>query len=205
MMSKLILGLGVILLLICCKQADLGPLPIIGDRPDLNGEMIDHKIRPFSFVDQLGDTITNAKLADKIHLVDFFFTSCPSICPKVTKQMLRIYDYTEKYDDVILVSHTLDPKRDTEEVLKLYADNLDIDHDRWLFLRGGQEEIMEIANEDYFIAALEAPNAPGGFDHSGKIILLDKNAKIRGFCEGTESESVDKMMKTIDRLRKEYE
>ena len=80
-----------------------------------------------------------------------------------------------------------------------------IDHNKWLFLRGEKDEIMEIANEDYFIAALEAPDAPGGFDHSGKIILLDKAAKIRGFCDGTDPESITQFMKTIDQLQKSYE
>lgn len=188
-----------------CKQQATGPLPIIGDRPGPDGEMIIHEIRPFTFVNQIGDTITNDHFKNKIYLVDFFFTSCPSICPKVTRQMLRIYDHISAYDDVILVSHTIDPKRDTPEVLKAYADNIDVSPERWLFLQGDKDETLEIANEDYFVAALESPDAPGGFDHSGKIILLDKKAKIRGFCEGTEPASVDKMMAMIDQLRREYE
>ncbi|MEL6122450.1 MAG: SCO family protein [Bacteroidota bacterium] len=90
-------------------------------------------------------------------------------------------------------------------VLKLYADNLSIDHTRWLFLTGDKDEIMDLANEDYFVAAMESPDAPGGFDHSGKILLLDKDARIRGFCEGTDPESVDQMMLLIDELGKTYE
>ena len=181
------------------------PLPIIGDRTYPDGTVDIHTIRDFQLVNQLGDTITNRDFENKIYLIDFFFTSCPSICPKVTKQMLRLYDHVREYDDVILVSTSIDPIRDTPEVLKRYADNLNIDDSRWLFLTGDKDEIMELANEDYFVTALVAPDVPGGFDHSGKIILLDKSARIRGFCEGTESESVSGMMKMIDQLRAEYE
>lgn len=187
-----------------CKPTDTGPLPVIGNQTDLNGNVVEHKIRPFQLVNQLGDTIQNADLSGKVYVVDFFFTSCPSICPIVKKQMLRIYKHTEKYPDFLLLSHTIDPKRDSVTVLKNYADNLEIDHERWWFLTGEKDSIYALANEDYFIAALEAPDSPGGFDHSGKLILLDKSGRIRGFCEGTEPESVNGFMKTIDRLMKEY-
>ncbi len=181
------------------------PLPIIGDRIDLSGNTVVHKIRAFTFTNQLNEQVSNITYQDKIQVVDFFFTSCPSICPLVTAQMKRIYNHVEDMGDVVLISHTIDPKRDSIPVLKKYADNLKIDHNLWHFLRGPKDEIMEIANEDYFIAALEAPDAPGGFDHSGKIILLDKNAKIRGFCDGTDPDSVSDFMKAIDKLRKSYE
>lgn len=191
--------------LYCCQDNKPKELPVIGDRVDLEGNKVVHKIRPFSFVNQLGDTISNSTFKDKIYVVDFFFTSCPSICPLVTAQMKRIYDHVANEGDVLLVSHTIDPKRDSVSVLKKYADNLEIDHQIWHFLRGPKDEIMEIANEDYFIAALEAPDAPGGFDHSGKIILLDKEARIRGFCDGTDPESVTNFIKMIDQLRASYD
>lgn len=192
-------------LLMACEQTDRPELRYIGDIIEPDGSVTPHEIRPFELVDQLGRKITNEDLKGNIHLVDFFFTSCPSICPKVTKQMLRLYDHVEEMDDVLLISHTIDPKRDSVAVLKLYADNLSIDHTRWLFLTGDKDEIMDLANEDYFVAAMESPDAPGGFDHSGKILLLDKDARIRGFCEGTDPESVDQMMLLIDELGKTYE
>ncbi len=187
-----------------CTHNHNKPLPILGNQEDLDGTIVEHRIRDFSFVNQLGEMITNQSLENHIYVVDFFFTSCPSICPRVKKQMLRIYEYTADYDDFKLMSHTIDPKRDSISVLKRYADNLDIDHNRWYFLHGNKDEILTIANEDYFIAALEDANAPGGFDHSGKLILVDKNRRIRGFCDGTEADSVTKFFKTIDRLRSEY-
>jgi len=119
--------------------------------------------------------------------------------------MKRIYDHVANRQDIVLVSFTIDPVRDSVTVMKKYADNLNIDHDKWLFLTGDKETTMEIAHEDYFIAALEDKDAPGGFDHSGKIVLLDRNAKIRGFCDGTDPKSVTAFMKTIDILNKTYE
>lgn len=179
-------------------------LPVIGDRTDLEGNVDVHKIRDFSFVNQQNETITNIDVADKVYITDFFFTSCPSICPKVKKQMLRIYDKVKDNTDIILVSHTIDPKRDSVEVLYTYASNMGIDHDRWWFLTGDKEELLDIA-DDYFVAAYEDEEAPGGFDHSGKIIMLDKNGKIRSFCDGTDPESVTNFMGDIDLLLKEYE
>ncbi len=193
--------IGVVLF--ACKS-EPKTLPIIGDRMDLNGEKVVHDIRDFEFVSQLGDTITNADVDGKIYMTDFFFTSCPSICPKVKKQMLRLYEKVKGNEDILLVSHTIDPKRDSVAVLKTYADNMGIDHDQWLFLTGDKEELLDIA-DDYFVAAYEDPEAPGGFDHSGKIILLDKAGKIRSFCDGTDPVSVDRMMKDIDILLAEYE
>lgn len=195
----------VALLLISCEGSNKGPLPYIGDRVGLNGETVEHVIRPFEVTTQIGKTVTNKDVRGKIHVVDFFFTSCPAICPKVTAQMLRIYKATEDDKDLLLLSHTLDPKRDSLPVLKAYADNLEIDHDKWLFLRGGKGVAIELAMEDYFVAAMEDDDAPGGFDHSGKILLLDKQERIRAFCDGTDPKSVDRFIKTIDRLKQSYE
>jgi protein SCO1/2 len=205
-MNKVIYGLLVTLsitLIVACTEKKM-ELPIIGDRTDLDGNIVKHRIRDFKFVNQLGDTITNSDYKNKIYVVDVFFTSCPSICPKVMKQMLRIYDQTKDMPDVMLVSHTIDPKRDTPDVLKKYADNFNIDHNRWHFLYGDKDQVFEIANEDYFVAALEAEDAPGGYDHSGKIILVDKDRRVRSFCDGTDPASVTEFIDDIILLRKEY-
>jgi len=197
------------LLFTCCLihscQAPVKELPIIGEREELpNGEIKYHTIPDFNFISQVGDTITRAAFYNKVYVADFFFTSCPSICPKVMKQMLRIYDHTSDNSKVKMVSHTIDPKRDTPEVLRLYASNLKIDHSRWYFLTGDKDELLDIADE-YYVAAFEDPDAPGGFDHSGKILLIDTKGHIRAFCDGTDPEDVDDFMKDIDILMKEYE
>jgi len=201
---KQLLTLVVLTLFLSC-QSGPSDMPYIGDREELDGSITVHSIRPYQLTNQLGESVNNESYKGKLQVVDFFFTSCPSICPKVASQMKRIQTHVDGYEDVILISHTLDPKRDTLSVLKRYADNIGADHELWHFLRGDKDLVMDLANEDYFVAAMEAPDAPGGYDHSGKILLLDKEARIRGFCDGTDPSSVDKFMKDIDKLRQSYE
>ncbi|MBT8231641.1 MAG: SCO family protein [Saprospiraceae bacterium] len=189
--------------LISCS-VDQQKLPILG-RMNIEGtDTILHKIPKFNFINQDSNYVTNQDLEPYIYVSDFFFISCPSICPLVKKQMLRVY---EKYKDnpkIKMVSHTIDPKRDTPKKLSKYAEKLKIDTDKWMFLTGDKGEILDIA-DDYFVAAFEDADAPGGFDHSGKIILTDTKGHIRAFAEGTDSDDVTDFLKDIDLLLKEYE
>lgn len=203
-MIKYLLFAATVLFISCQENNSSDSLPYIGDRTELDGTVLQHEIRAFSFTDQLGRTVSNGDLAGKIYLTDFFFTSCPSICPKVKKQMLRIYDKVLDNDDILLVSHTIDPKRDTPEALKTYSDNMEVNHDKWRFLTGDKEELLDIA-DDYFVPAYEDQEAPGGFDHSGKVLLIDKAGRIRSFGDGTEPKEISKLMKDIDILLTEYE
>lgn len=173
-------------------------LEILGNKKEVNGEMVYHTIPDFSFINQDSAVVTNATFENKAYVVDFFFISCPTICPKVKKQMLRIY---EAFDDapIALLSHTVDTKRDTVGRLKHYATNLGVSTDRWHFVTGNKAEIYDIA-DDYFSIVVEDKYAPGGFDHSGRLILVDKNRHIRSFCDGTNPEDVDKFMMDIEAL-----
>ena len=175
-------------------------IPTISDSGDTTAYMIPE----FSLVNQDSALVNNGSLADFIYISDFFFMSCPSICPKVKKQMLRIYDKFEQNPQVKLVSHTIDPKRDTPARLKIYAENLEVNTDKWFFLTGHKDTMMDLAHA-YFVSAMEDPEAPGGFDHSGKILLVDKNRHIRAFADGTEAKEVDAFLIKINQLLKEYE
>lgn len=117
--------------------------------------------------------------------------------------MLRIYDEYQSESILKLVSHTIDPKRDTPEALKIYAKNLDVNTDKWMFLTGEKSELLDMADE-YFVVAFEDADAPGGFDHSGKILLVDKKGHIRAFCEGTDPDDVSEFIKDIQSLIDEY-
>ena len=178
-------------------------LPILGFRDvDTKGDTIYHTIPDFSFIDQDSQVITNKTLENKIYISDFFFIHCPSICPKVKAQMMRIYDKYKDNDKVILLSHSIDTKNDTVPALKVYANKLEIETDKWHLVTGDHDLIYAIADE-YFVAALVNEDAPGGFDHSGRIILVDEKRNIRSFAEGTDPESVTKFMLDIDKLLKE--
>ena len=193
----LLLALLAVLGLTACNTDQ--SLPILGNH-DIDGkDKTDHSIPDFSFVNQDSNEVTNATFADKAYVVDFFFTSCPTICPKVKKNMLRLYDKYEGENQLALLSHTIDVKRDTVGKLKLYAKNLGVNAERWHFVTGDKDEIYTIA-EDYMSLALEDPNAPGGFNHSGWLILVDDQRHIRSFCDGTDAKAVDKFMEDIDWL-----
>jgi len=203
MIRYLICAISLICCISGCYTSDNTPLPVLGNPEIVGGDTIPHTIGPFSLLNQDSILITNASFSDHIYLSDFFFMHCPTICPKVKKQMLRVYDRYKDNPEIILVSHTLDPKRDTPDNLKTYAENLEINQDKWIFLTGKKEHIYDIKN-DYFIAATEDPDAPGGIAHSGKIILVDKKGQVRSFAEGTDPKEVNQMMEDIDKLLKEY-
>ena len=199
---SLLLILATGMLFSCGKKAP-EPLPVLGNMEIVNGDTLYHTVPDFSFVDQESQMVTNATFADKAYVVDFFFISCPTICPMVTKQMMRIHDRFKMDDRLMVLAHTIDTKHDSVSRLKQYAVNLGVDTRKWRFVTGIKDEIYGIAN-DYFSIAIEDPNAPGGFDHSGRLILVDKNRRVRSFSDGTDPASVDRFMEDINTLLKEY-
>lgn len=196
--SILILAVGSILLSAGCKGNEKS-LPYLGNQQIVNGDTIRHIVPDFLLTDQDSQQIRISGLGDKIYLADFFFTSCPSICPKVQKQMLRLYEKYKEDDRVILLSHTIDQRHDSVTVLKRYAHNLGVDTHKWKFLTAEKDSIFYLADQ-YFVSVIVDPSAPKGFDHSGRIILLDKERHVRGFCEGTDPESVTSFFATVDQL-----
>jgi protein SCO1/2 len=181
-----------------CNQEPKG-LPILGEREIKNGDTLWHTVPDMLLLDQDSQAFQLSKLGDKVVIADFFFTSCPSICPRVKKQMLRLYDKYKSDQRVLLVSHTIDPRHDSVTVLKRYAENLGVHSVNWKFVTGDKDSIFHLADQ-YFVSVVDDPSAPAGFDHSGRLILLDKKRHIRGYCEGTDPESVTGFFATIDQL-----
>jgi protein SCO1/2 len=177
-------------------------LPHLGNIEIIKGDTIYHTIPDISLTDQDSQVLKISSLGDKIILADFFFTSCPSICPRVQKEMLRLYDRYKNDDHVIMISHTIDQRNDSVSVLKRYAYNLGVDTEKWKFVTGVKDSIYDLADQ-YFVSVVEDPTAPNGFDHSGRIILVDKERHVRGFCEGTDSTSVTAFFETVDALLNE--
>jgi protein SCO1/2 len=187
-----------------CQSERKGPLPILGNRDVTpSGDTIYPTVRAFSFFNQDSQLVNNATFAEKAYVVDFFFIHCPTICPKVKAQAKRVYDRFANEPNLLLLSHSIDTKNDTVAALHQYAKKLGIDSKRWHLVTGDHDAIYSIA-DDYFSVAQENPDAPGGFDHSGRLILVDKNRHVRAFCDGTDPESVDKFMEDIERLLEEY-
>jgi protein SCO1 len=183
-----------------------GPLPILGNRDvGPNGDTIYPKVADFVFIDQDSQLVTNATFANKAYVVDFFFIHCPTICPKVKAQAKRIYEAFAQEPNLVMLSHSIDTKHDTVAALRNYARKIGItDSKRWHLVTGDHDAIYGIA-DDYFSVAQENPDAPGGFDHSGRLILVDKNRHVRAFCDGTNAEDVTRFMEDIKRLLSEYQ
>lgn len=204
MKNILFVGFVAATILMSCGPGEPESLPILGNKEEVDGKMIYHEVRDFSFVNQDSQEVNNSTFAGKAYISDHFFISCPTICPKLSKSMLRIHDSFKEEDRLLLISHSIDTKYDTIPRLKKYATNMGVSSDKWHFVTGEKEEIMDIA-EDYFNIAMEDDDAPGGYNHSGRLILVDKNRRIRAFCDGTDPESVDEFMKDIKKLMKEMD
>ena len=180
-------------------QSENKSLPILGNQEIINGDTIRHIIPDYLLTDQDSNQLRISEFDGKLYIADFFFTSCPSICPRVQKQMLRLYDKYKDDQRVLLLSHTIDQRHDSITVLHRYAKNMGVNTEKWKFLTAEKDSIFYLADQ-YFVSVVDDPDAPKGFDHSGRIILVDKNRHIRGFCEGTDPESVTAFFGTIDQL-----
>ncbi|TBW30170.1 SCO family protein [Gramella sp. KN1008] len=143
----------------------------------LDGEK--KKAPQFKFINQAGDTISNEDYIGKVYLVEFFFTSCPTICPIMNKNLVEIQNEFDDNEDFGIASFTIDPGHDTPEVLAKYAEDYGIDHANWHLLTGEREKIYELANKGFGIYAGENAEAAGGFAHQGMFALVDKEGYIR--------------------------
>jgi protein SCO1/2 len=162
-------------------------------------DSVDYSIGYIRLYNQNRDIITRKDVEGKIYVADFFFTACPGICPKMKAQLLKVY---EKYKDnpkVIIVSYTIDPKRDTPETLLRYAEKLQVKAPKWHFLTGNQDTIYALADK-YLVSAKEDPDSPGGFAHSGNLVLVDELGRIRGYYDGTTNEGAEKLLADMDKL-----
>lgn len=177
-------------------------LPILGERyVDDNQDTVYHTIAQFSFVNQVGDTISNADVSGKVYVADFFFTTCPTICPVMKKEMLRVHEKFKDNPNFKILSHSIDPTHDTQEVLKDYAGKLGItDASTWNFLTGDQEKIFEMGQTSYLTTAMADQMEPGGFLHSGAFLLIDQQGRIRGVYDGTKSDQVDRLINDIPKI-----
>jgi protein SCO1 len=200
------------ILISACGAKQEPPLPILGERDVItveeNGvkkvDTIYHTIAPFEFVNQDSSIVTNHTFDGKIYVADFFFTSCRSICPKMKTQMLRVYDSIQNQNDVLILSHTIDPEYDTVGLLRDFANRLGVTSNKWHFVTGNKDSIYSIAQTSYFVTAMEDKSEPDGFVHNGAFLLIDKARRIRGIYDGTKEPDVNRLLADLARLRKEY-
>jgi protein SCO1/2 len=162
-----------------------------------------HTIPDFAFVNQLGDTVTQDDFADKVYVANFFFTACPSTCPPMMENLTKVQKAFKQNDRVALLSHTVDPKRDTVEALQEYAEEYGVNADQWDLVTGNKTPLYNMARNGYDVVSLEGSGrGPAGFVHSSKVILVDRQQRIRGYYDGTEESAIDRLIKDIRFLLK---
>jgi protein SCO1/2 len=182
-------------------------LPYIGQKElAANGkDTIYHKVQPFSFTNQDGRTITDKDYEGKIYVVDYFFTTCQSICPKMTTELLRVQDkfaYTKGL--VQILSHTVDPENDSVPVLKAYSKLVHADTSMWNFVTGDKKHLYDMARQSYLLNAMEGDGGPDDFIHSEYFVLVDKEKHLRGIYDGTNIKEVNDLLDDIKVLIAEY-
>ncbi len=163
-----------------------------------------HQISPFQLTNQEGEKITEKTFENKIYVVDFFFTVCPGICPKMQKNMGILQDEFLKDDEVLLLSHSVTPEMDSVSVLKQYAEKNGIISKKWHLATGTQEEIYKLGRKDYFVEEdLGLEKEEDEFLHTENFVLVDKNKHIRGIYNGLNKTSVKQLVKDVRTLQDE--
>ena len=186
-------------------------LPIYGPRqldprlvdPALRNAKGPHTISAFSLIDQRGDTITLNDATGKVIVADFFFTTCATICPRMTTQMERVQEAYARDPRLIILSHSVTPEIDSVAVLKAYADLHGADPEQWHMLTGDRRQIYALARRSYFAAMDEGDGGPDDFVHTENFVLVDPQHRIRGYYDGTSAADVDRLIQDIERLFEE--
>jgi protein SCO1/2 len=164
-----------------------------------------HYIPPFVFTDQFGEPVNQDSTRNKIVVADFFFTTCGSICPIMSTNLERVYKEFKNTPGVLILSHTVDPETDSVEALAAYARLHGATDRRWLFLTGDKPRLYEVARKGYLLNAEEGNGGADDFIHTQNFALVDKEHHIRGFYDGTDSREIDRLIREIRILLKEYD
>jgi protein SCO1 len=170
-------------------------LPILGSK--------DHTIANFQLTNQYGAITSLQDWKRKITVDNFFFTHCPSVCPKMIRSLKKVQQQYAGDEEILINSFSVDPERDSVAQLKAYAQKLDIKNN-WQLLTGDKKEIYKLARKSFLVVATDGDGGPTDFIHSELLVLVDKEKRIRGYYNGTDEEEVNNLLKDINRLKKEY-
>ena len=163
-----------------------------------------HSIADFKLVNQNGDTITQNTYADKIYVADFFFTTCPSICPVMTANLAEVQDEFKDDNEVLLLSHSVTPEIDSVAQLKKYALEKGVNDQKWNLLTGDKKQIYELARKSYLAVKEDGDGGPFDMIHTENFILIDPDKRIRGFYDGTNSLEIEQLIRDVSSLKTEY-
>ncbi len=194
------------------KDKPLRELPYFGqskiDSIKVNGiwkkDTIPHRIGDFSFIDQKGNKFTPIQLKDKIYVADYFFCTCQSICPVMTKQMGRVAKLFKDDDEIKFVSHTVNPEYDSVNVLADYAQANEVVYGQWYLVTGAKRELYSLARDAYMMDASQGDGGVEDFIHTQNFALIDKEKRIRGYYDGTDSTEVNTLINDLKLLKQYY-
>ena len=161
---------------------------------------IDHTISDFTFTNQNGKIISQKDYAGKVYVADFFFTTCPTICPMMTKNMVDVQNALKDNNQVMLLSHTVMPDVDSVPVLKKYAVEHGVDDNKWNLVTGKKEDIYSIARKSYLAVKLGEPEELYDMVHTENFVLVDQKRRVRGFYDGTKKEDMERLIDDVNWL-----
>lgn len=178
------------------------------DSTDADGKPITytlvHQVPDFEFTDQNGNMVSQKTTEGKTYVADFFFTTCQSICPVMSKEMMKLALKYKDDPELMFLSHTVDPETDSVPQLKTYAMAHQAKDEQWKFLTGSKKALYDMARKGYFVTATEGDGGAEDFVHTQNFVLVDKYRKIRGYYDGTDSTEMLKLTRDIELLKAEY-
>lgn len=177
-------------------------LPIISPYAVENGDTVYKTLPDFEFINQEGNTVTQKDFLGKVFIADFFFVSCPTICPVMSKKVRKIYERYDGDNDFRILSHSID-STDSIPVLKAYSEGLGVALPTWHFVTGVKDSIYNIGYS-FYMATMEEDGSPGsgGYVHSGGLILVDRKGRIRGIYDGTSDAETGQLISDLTILLK---
>ena len=164
-----------------------------------------HTVSNFSFIGHDSSLVTQELFKNKIYIADFFFTTCKSICPKMSNNLMRVQNEFRDDNIILILSHTVDPEHDTPSVLDEYAKKHNVIRGKWFFVTGDKKQLYDMARNSYFITAMDGDGGPDDFIHSEQMALIDKEGRIRGFYDGTDYNEITRLIEEVKVLRWDYE
>jgi len=195
----------VVLSIVSCNQTSKKQLPVYNPS-DFNPELVDrnllntsenHTVADFKLINQNGKTITQEDYKNKIYVVDFFFTSCPTICPIMTNNMVKLQKKFIDNSEIMFLSLSVTPKIDSVEVLRKYADDKGVIDAKWNITTGDKKHIYELARKSYFAVVEQGDGGLQDFIHTPNFILVDKKKQIRGVYDGTDDSEILRLIDDI--------
>lgn len=187
------------------EEKPIRTLPYFGNKLVMKeGDTTYHTIKPFMFINQYGESVTEEVVKGKIYVTDYFFTTCQSICPVMSTELERVYKDFATNPDILILSHTVNPEVDSVTVMLKYAKLHGVNDKRWLFLTGDKKHLYDLARQSYLLNTEEGNGDEEDFIHTQNFALVDKERHLRGFYDGTDSVEVSRLITDIKILEEEY-